>query len=143
MGASPSKLTTTPQPSQEDLEKVHSSMDSLSISATDVAPLSSSGALSQILVENWESQVASDPRTKLARTVLATTDIRSSLLDRAAQIADQHIFNHVIDFKTSPRTDQKNSGRCWLFATTNVLRYEAMKKLNVSELELSQASDTL
>ena len=119
---------------------MRTSMNSLSISARDVAPLSSSGALSTSLIENWESEVASDPRTKLARTVLATTNIRSSLLDRNAQIADQHVFNHVIDFKTGPRTDQKSSGRCWLFATTNVLRYEVMKKLNLSEIELSQVS---
>src|SRR5258708_534787 len=105
MGASPSKLPTAPQPSQEVLEeKIRRSMTSLSISGTDVAPLSSSGALSTALIENWESEAASDPRTKLARTVLATTNIRSSLLDRTAQIADQHVFNHVIDFKTGPRT---------------------------------------
>ena len=116
------------------------SMSSLTIPATDVVPLSSSGTLSPTLIENWESQAASDPRTKLARTVLATTPIRSSLLDRTAQIADRHVFNHVIDFKTGPRTDQKRSGRCWIFATTNILRYEVMKKLNISELELSQVS---
>jgi len=144
MGASPSKLTTAPQPPQEVLEeKMRSSMNSLSISATDVAPLSSSGTLSSSLIENWESEATSDPRTKLARTVLATNNIRSSLLDRTAQIADQHVFNHAIDFKTGPQTDQKSSGRCWLFATTNVLRYEVMKKLNVSELELSQVSRSL
>lgn len=119
---------------------MRSSMNSLSISTADATPLSSSGALSTALIENWESEAATDPRTKLARTVLATTNIRSSLLDRTAQIADQHVFNHVIDFKTGPRTDQKSSGRCWLFATTNVLRYEVMKKLNISEFELSQAS---
>ena len=141
MGASHSKLPAAPHPSQEVLEeKMRSSMNSLSISTRDVAPLSSSGALSTTLIENWESEAASDPRTKLARTVLATNNIRTSLLDRTAQIADQHVFNNVIDFKTGPRTDQKSSGRCWLFATTNVLRYEVMKKLNVSEIELSQAS---
>jgi len=143
MGASSSKLATAPLPSQEVMEeKMSSSMNSLSILERDATPLSSSGVLSPTLIENWESEALSDPRTKLARTVLATADVRASLLDRTAQIADQHVFNHVIDFKTGPRTDQKNSGRCWLFATTNVLRYEVMKKLNISELELSQASLT-
>ena len=143
MGASSSKLATAPLPSQGIVEeKMSSSMNSLSISGTDATPLSSSGVLSSTLIENWESEAASDPRTKLARTVLATANIKASLLDRTAQIADQHVFNHVIDFKTGPRTDQKSSGRCWLFATTNVLRYEVMKKLNVSELELSQVSLT-
>jgi bleomycin hydrolase len=141
MGAITSKPVAVPQLSQEVLEeKMSSSMSSLSISGSDVAPLSPSGTLSPTLVENWESEVVLDPRTKLARTVLATNNIRSALLDRSAQIADQHVFNHVIDFKTGPRTDQKSSGRCWLFATTNILRYEVMKKLNISELELSQVS---
>lgn len=140
MGASPSKLAPAPQPSQEALEeKMRSSMSTLSISSPNAAPLSPSGALSPTLVDDWESDVSSDPRTKLARTVLASNAIRSSLLDRTAKIADQHVFNHVIDFKTGPRTDQKSSGRCWLFATTNVLRYEVMKKLNMSEFELSQS----
>ena len=50
-----------------------------------------------------------------------------------------HVFNTELDFKTGPVTDQKSSGRCWLFATTNVLRYEIMKKLNLKEFQLSQA----
>jgi len=141
MGASSPKLATAPLPSQEVIEeKMSSSMTSLSISEADATSLSSPGVLSPTLIENWESEAASDPRTKLARTVLVTANIKASLLDRTAQIADQHVFNHVIDFKTGPRTDQKSSGRCWIFATTNVLRYEVMKKLNISELELSQAS---
>ncbi|KAF9790893.1 peptidase C1B bleomycin hydrolase [Thelephora terrestris] len=106
--------------------------------ATDAA-WSASGALVQTLIENWESQIVSDPRIRLSRTVLASNDIHSSLLNRTAQISDPHVFNHVIDFKTSPRTDQKSSGRCWLFATTNVLRYQVMTKLNISEFELSQS----
>lgn len=110
----------------------------LSTPATDVTTSPSPGALSQTLIENWEAEIASDPRIKLSRTVLASNDIRASLLTRAAQIADQHVFNHVIDFKTRPITAQKKSGRCWLFATTNILRYEVMKRLNLSEFELSQ-----
>ena len=36
-------------------------------------------------------------------------------------------------------TDQKSSGRCWLFAATNVLREHVAKQLNVEQFELSQA----
>jgi bleomycin hydrolase len=38
-----------------------------------------------------------------------------------------------------PVTNQKRSGRCWLFAALNLLRAGAMKKLNVKEFEFSQA----
>lgn len=43
-----------------------------------------------------------------------------------------------IDLKTLKATDQKNSGRCWIFAGTNVLREIVAKKINVEEFELSQ-----
>ncbi|MCD8209542.1 MAG: C1 family peptidase [Coprobacillus sp.] len=36
-------------------------------------------------------------------------------------------------------TDQQRSGRCWMFAATNVLRLEVMKNLNIDNMELSQA----
>ena len=38
-----------------------------------------------------------------------------------------------------PVTNQKSSGRCWLFATLNVFRINAMKVLNVKEFEFSQS----
>lgn len=36
-------------------------------------------------------------------------------------------------------TNQRSSGRCWLFASTNVFRVALMKKYNLDSFELSQA----
>jgi bleomycin hydrolase len=36
-------------------------------------------------------------------------------------------------------TNQKRSGRCWIFAGTNLLRVGAMKKMNLKEFEFSQS----
>lgn len=36
-------------------------------------------------------------------------------------------------------TNQKQSGRCWMFAALNAMRTEAMRKLNLENLEFSQA----
>lgn len=45
-----------------------------------------------------------------------------------------------IDVKdTGSITNQKSSGRCWMFAGLNVLRTIAMKKLKIKDLELSQS----
>ncbi len=49
----------------------------------------------------------------------------------------QFFFNHEV--KTMSATNQKSSGRCWLFAATNVLREIVGKKLNVEQFELSQS----
>lgn len=35
-------------------------------------------------------------------------------------------------------TNQKASGRCWIFACLNVMRIQLMKTLKIAELELSQ-----
>lgn len=35
-------------------------------------------------------------------------------------------------------TNQRASGRCWIFACLNVMRIQLMKTLKIAELELSQ-----
>jgi len=55
-------------------------------------------------------------------------------------IDNPFIFNHEVsgDFKI---TNQKNSGRCWLFATLNMIRFLACKswQIDTKELEFSQS----
>ena len=48
-------------------------------------------------------------------------------------------FNFDIDIKTMSATNQKASGRCWLFAATNVCREVIANKLNLGSFELSQS----
>ncbi|MDR3173553.1 MAG: aminopeptidase, partial [Treponema sp.] len=47
------------------------------------------------------------------------------------------VFSH--ELKAGEITAQGQSGRCWLFAATNVMRLEVMKKCNLENFELSQA----
>ncbi|GHU60017.1 hypothetical protein FACS189444_6460 [Spirochaetia bacterium] len=47
------------------------------------------------------------------------------------------MFSH--ELKTGEVTAQNSSGRCWLFAATNVLRLEVMKKCDLETFELSQS----
>lgn len=49
------------------------------------------------------------------------------------------MFNVKIPFEGAPVTNQRSSGRCWIFAATNVFRVAIMKKHNLSKFELSQA----
>ena len=46
--------------------------------------------------------------------------------------------NFSINLKTGKITDQKSSGRCWIFSALNTFRYEIMKKFNLENFELSQ-----
>lgn len=50
-----------------------------------------------------------------------------------------HVFTDKIEIEGKPVTNQKNSGRCWLFAILNVMRTSFMKEYNLDEFEFSQA----
>ena len=48
-------------------------------------------------------------------------------------------FNFSIDLKTLPVSNQKRSGRCWIFSASTILREIINKKLNVKDqFEISQ-----
>jgi bleomycin hydrolase len=95
--------------------------------------------LSQTNVQEWEQKAGKDPVLALSRTILSHTDISATLLKREANIADQHVFNLTLPYTATPITNQKSSGRCWLFASTNVVRYTAAQKLSVADFQLSQS----
>lgn len=60
------------------------------------------------------------------------------MTNHAATIADTQTFNITIPLEGSPITNQRSSGRCWLFASTNVFRVALMKAYNLREFQLSQ-----
>ena len=47
-------------------------------------------------------------------------------------------YEFSVDLKQGDITNQKRSGRCWIFASTNFIRYFLIKKLNIKNIELSQ-----
>ena len=58
----------------------------------------------------------------------------------SSQDADPEMdFNFDIDIKTLPAANQKASGRCWIFAATNVCREIIANKCNMNNFELSQS----
>ncbi len=48
-------------------------------------------------------------------------------------------FNFELNIKTMPVTNQKASGRCWIFAATNVVREIIGQTLNLANFEVSQS----
>lgn len=59
-------------------------------------------------------------------------------VQRSKLQSTQHVFSHKVKGEGKPMTDQKSSGRCWIFACMNAMRIPLMEKLNVEECELSQ-----
>ena len=57
----------------------------------------------------------------------------------SAILKDTQTFNTAIPLEGAPITNQRSSGRCWIFAATNVFRIALMKQHNIAKLELSQS----
>lgn len=143
MGSAPSKPALHVNLKAESVDEVVDEKgNGASFPSICCAPISADGSLSLKSVSNWETAASASAKTRLARAILSHSNINSALVRREPFIADAHVFNTELDFKTGPITNQKSSGRCWLFATTNILRYEIMKKLNLKEFQLSQARTT-
>ncbi|EGX92424.1 bleomycin hydrolase [Cordyceps militaris CM01] len=80
-------------------------------------------------------QFLSDVTNRLRHLTLSKGDPTEALLSASAA---PHVFNVVIPQQGSPVTTQGASGRCWLFAATNVLRVPIMARFRLASLELSQ-----
>jgi len=78
-----------------------------------------------------------DKAARVARHALSVAGIQE-----VAQSKDESskvYFDFDINLETLPVTNQRQSGRCWLFAACNLMREELAKKFNVKNFELSQS----
>ncbi|GAA5909933.1 hypothetical protein JCM5296_002537 [Sporobolomyces johnsonii] len=99
----------------------------------------SSGTLTPSHLSTWESAFSSNPKHRLASTVLSKTNFTEALVSRKSQAQDQQVFNVKLSTEGSPVTNQKSSGRCWLFAATNCIRIAMMRKYDLEDFQLSQS----
>lgn len=87
-------------------------------------------------IRNTEEEYLNNDIYTIARHALTNNSISS-----ITKVNEQTEFTRnkfSIDLKTLPVTNQKASGRCWIFAGCNVLRELVAKKYNLKEFELSQ-----
>ncbi len=68
---------------------------------------------------------------------LTNNDLNELTLNREFIKNHNNLFSNKIG--TKGITDQKNSGRCWIFAGLNVLRPIVIKKYNLKNFEFSQS----
>lgn len=82
-------------------------------------------------------QKGNSEQNKIIRHALSVSSIDqiANSLDNAKDMD----FNFDINIKTLEATNQKRSGRCWIFAALNVLREELAKKVRANVMELSQS----
>ncbi|GAA6046938.1 hypothetical protein JCM3770_003439 [Rhodotorula araucariae] len=106
--------------------------------SSGTSPRASSGITSDNIAA-WEDAFASNPKHRLASTVLSKANLTETLVRRDAQRDNKQVYNVKLSSEGNPVTNQKSSGRCWLFASTNYLRIMLSRKLDLDEFQLSQS----
>lgn len=106
----------------------------LSITA-GVSGSGSTGGIADTLIQNLIQHRLQGNEKALA-DVVASRSVEEVSLNRDKYNAHNRLFNHII--KTGGVTNQKGSGRCWMFASFNVLRPAVIKKYNLKDFEFSE-----
>ena len=82
------------------------------------------------------SNYLADDKARVVRNALTKNDVDN--ISRSFSSLCDNPFVFSIDIKTMPCTNQKKSGRCWIFSSMNVLREKIAAKYNIKNFELSQ-----
>ena len=96
--------------------------------------------MEEIKKENLAKQFKAykkDDKNVIIRHALSNTSLYT-LANNQDNAIDMD-FNFDINIKTLPAANQKASGRCWIFAATNVCREIIAKECNLDKFELSQS----
>lgn len=137
MGATQSTSTSASNSISEKAVIEQQAVESLAQKVADLAvadgPVSADGSLPLDLVKSWQEStqdvsvilsflllltLLQDHKLRLARTILAHSNIKNAIASPHVVVSDAHVFSLTIPFATGPVTNQQSSGRCWLFATT-------------------------
>jgi len=102
------------------------------IALTDAAR---DGALTPDTFAAFE-QALDTPSFRLAQNAVTQVGADDVALNRTIVFNTDHSFSHVLDDWTA--TNQKQTGRCWMFAGLNLLRVGAMQQMGLKSFEYSQ-----
>ena len=88
-------------------------------------------------LSQWSESFQADPQRKLAALALSKSPLNDVAFVPAASFKMRQKFS--VEVPTLEVTNQQASGRCWLFAATNLLREKIARDLNMENFQLSQS----
>ena len=106
---------------------------------TKQTPPNSNAIISNDQLEKYRSDFAKNCSAHVAQNTCQDTSVYDLSKNRRLIQRDAFTFSHCVDLAGLSITDQKDSGRCWLFAFLNHWRIKATKVLNVDDFEFSEA----
>ncbi|MCZ6836279.1 MAG: C1 family peptidase, partial [Planctomycetota bacterium] len=113
-----------------------SMMTELKSTQMQSGPAREGHGLDEALLESMRRDFESRPANRLAANAVTQAGVDEVALNRDVVTTTDHTFSHKLDAWAV--TNQKKTGRCWMFAALNLFRVGAMKKMNLKEFEFSQ-----
>jgi bleomycin hydrolase len=94
------------------------------------------GALDAGALDGLQAAFRADPGHRLAQNAVTRNSVDDIALNHRVVFGTDHTFSTLLD--DWGVTNQKQTGRCWMFAGMNLLRFSARQVLGVKEFEFSQ-----
>ncbi len=88
-------------------------------------------------LKSFEKAFDADRANTVAMNAVTNNGIFNASRNSRSLQDNPHVFS--VNLKQGKITNQKQSGRCWMFAALNVMRFKAIHDLNLKTFELSQA----
>ena len=106
------------------------------ICLTQVNAQEGKGGISKNMLLEISKTYQYTPAEKAIHNAIANNDINKLALNASNAGNIDTYFSHKVN--TKGITNQKSSGRCWMFSGMNVLRAKVIAKYNLNEFEFSQ-----
>src|SRR6266702_3071910 len=90
-------------------------------------------ALNDDCLRSLRASFLEQPAFRVAQNAVAQNSLDDVALNRGVIASIDHTFSTLLDDWSV--TDQKQTGRCWMFAGLNLLRWSARQKMDLKELE--------
>lgn len=87
-------------------------------------------------LQNSREKFYKDRANRVAQRAAVNNGLAEASVDRVEDERNRHTFN--IELKEKEIRNQKQSGRCWMFAALNLMEYKLCRKYNLKGFELSK-----
>ncbi len=94
-------------------------------------------AISMSNLENFKKNFDAEKLYEAVMNATVSTGILNASRNSNLKTVNLQAFS--VEVESGKACNQKQSGRCWMFASLNVMRLDVMKKLKLENMELSQA----
>jgi len=93
--------------------------------------------ITEVQIKKYRKKFEENKLAKIAQNAVTNVSLPNLTLNR--ELVNEITPTFSVKLDDWSVTNQKRSGRCWLFAALNLFRVGAMKKMNLKDFEFSQS----